>query len=119
MFFSFLSVGLQLSDQKELIAILFNAVGGCLMVIWFMIALSQIKLRRELEAEGELRVKMWGFPVLSWVTVAMLIALLILMLSDPGARMQIIAVSVLAVVLIAASFLAPGSRNKQAADVVT
>lgn len=118
-FFSFLSVGLQLSDQKELIAILFNAVGGCLMVIWFMIALSQIKLRRELEAEGELRVKMWGFPVLSWVTVAMLIALLILMLSDPGARMQIIAVSVLAVVLIAASFLAPGSRNKQAADVVT
>lgn len=97
---------------------LFNAVGGCLMVIWFMIALSQIKLRRELEAEGELRVKMWGFPVLSWVTVAMLAALLLLMLSDAGARMQIVAVAVLAAVLIALSFLAPGSRNKQAADLV-
>lgn len=117
-FFSFLSVTLQLSDQKELIGMLFNAVGGCLMVIWFMIALSQIKLRRELEAEGELRVKMWGFPVLSWVTVAMLAALLLLMLSDAGARMQIVAVAVLAAVLIALSFLAPGSRNKQAADVV-
>lgn len=117
-FFSFLSVALQLSDQKELIGMLFNAVGGCLMVIWFMIALSQIKLRRELEAEGELRVKMWGFPVLSWVTVAMLAALLLLMLSDAGARMQIVAVAVLAAVLIALSFLAPGSRNKQAADVV-
>lgn len=117
-FFSFLSVALQLSDQKELIGMLFNAVGGCLMVIWFMIALSQIKLRRELEAEGELRVKMWGFPVLSWVTVAMLAALLLLMLSDAGARMQIVAVAVLAAVLIALSFLAPGSRNKQAADMV-
>ncbi|PRQ12282.1 amino acid transporter [Corynebacterium sp. 13CS0277] len=123
-FFAFVSVALQFSDQKTLIGLLFNAVGGCLIVIWFMTCLSEIKLRPELEAEAAaagrpMKVRMWAYPVLPWITVAMLIALTVLMLFDAASRSQVIAVVVLAVVLAALSFLAPGRNNdKYTHDVV-
>ncbi|APT84481.1 amino acid permease [Corynebacterium aquilae] len=113
-FFAFASVALQFSDQKELIGILFNAVGGCLVVIWFMITLAEIRLRPQLEAEcnGQMPVKMWGYPVLPWLTVLMLTGLTVLMLFDEASRNQIVAVIVLAVVLAALSFLSPGRKHK-------
>ena len=91
--FAFVSVALQVWG-KDLIGILFNAVGGSLLVIWFMIALSQIKLRPQLEAEGSLLVRMWGYPVLSWITVAMIIGLTVLMLFDEQARLQVLTVAI-------------------------
>lgn len=94
LFFAFVSVALQVWGPKDLIAILFNAVGGALLVIWIMIALSQIKLRPQLEAEGSIKVRMWGYPVLSWITVAMIIGLGVLMLFDPQARLQVLTVAV-------------------------
>ena len=92
--FAFISVALQVWGPKDLIGILFNAVGGALLVIWFMIALSQIKLRPQLEAEGSLVVRMWAYPVLSWITVLMIVGLTVLMLFDEQARMQVLTVAV-------------------------
>lgn len=99
--FAFVSVALQVWGPENLIKILFNAVGGVLLVIWFMIALSQIKLRPQLLAEhnGTLPVRMWGFPVLSWVTAFMLLILGVLMLTDAEARWQVITVVIMFAVL--------------------
>lgn len=97
--FAFLSVALQIWGPANLITILFNAVGGSLLVIWVMISLSEIKLRPQFEAEGSLKVKMWGYPVLPWVAVILLAGLAILMLFDTGARMQVITVAVAFTVL--------------------
>ena len=52
-----------------------------------MIALSQIVLRLKTPPE-KLRVKMWFFPVLSILTVAGIVAVLVQMAFDSSARTQ-------------------------------
>ena len=99
MAFAYFSVFLQVKGPSDLIEILFNAVGGSLLVLWLMIAASQIKLRPLLEKEGKLAVKMWGYPYLSWLTIVALLVLGGLMFADPNARIKVIAVAVLFAVL--------------------
>ncbi|HIW96674.1 MAG TPA: amino acid permease [Candidatus Corynebacterium gallistercoris] len=103
--FAFASVALQVWGPPNLISILFNAVGGSLLVIWVMIGLSQIKLHPQLEAEGSLKVRMWAYPVLPWFTIVMLAGLALLMLFDEGARMQVITVSIAFAVLCGLGFV--------------
>lgn len=105
MFFAFASVGLQYWNPAGLLEFLLNAVGGCLIVIWLMICFSHLRLHEEMEANGELSVRMWGFPILPWVTVAALLGLTALMLFDSSARGQITSVTVVTLVLVALSFL--------------
>lgn len=92
--FGFISVALQVWGPANLIGILFNAVGGSLLVIWAMITLSAIKLRPVFEKQGNMPVRMWGYPWLPWITFLMVIALGILMVWDAGARMQVVTVAV-------------------------
>lgn len=93
MVFAFVSVGLQVVfDGSAVLVFLLNAVGGCLLVIWLVIALSEIKLRPQLEANDELSVRMWGYPLLSWVAVVLILGLGGMMLTDVDARQQVIAV---------------------------
>ncbi|MFV8380541.1 amino acid permease [Corynebacterium hindlerae] len=109
MVFAFASVGLQYWNPAGLLTFLLNAVGGCLIVIWLMICFSHLRLHREMEANGELSVRMWGFPVLPWLTVIALIGLTVLMLFDESARGQITSVTIVTLVLVALSFT---TRNK-------
>lgn len=111
MVFAFISVGLQVVfSNTSVLTFLLNAVGGCLLVLWIMIALSQIKLRPQLEASGELTVRMWAYPYLSWVAVLMLVGLGILMLTDPSTSQQIIAVLAVVIFLVIVAALTRRSR---------
>ena len=80
-----------------------------------MIALSQIKLRPALEKAGDLPVRMWAYPVLSWITVILLVGLTILMLWDPSARVQVITVAVAFVGLSILGFVV-GKTNPRARE---
>lgn len=116
MFFAFVSVALQYFNPAGLLDFLLNAVGGCLLVVWAMIALSQLKLRPELERNGEIStVRMWTHPWLGILTLVMLAGLVVLMLGDPGSRGQVFSVVVVFGSLIALSFVTPKSplRSKQ------
>ncbi|WJZ02270.1 amino acid permease [Corynebacterium freiburgense] len=117
MVFAFASVGLQYWNPEGLLDFLLNAVGGCLVVMWIAIGLSYIKLRPELAQEKDVPVRMWGWPWLPWLTVASLVGLIILMLSDEGSRSQITSVTVICVVLIGLSLI-PRRRNANAHDEV-
>lgn len=94
-FFGFVSVLLNWLLPDSLLSILLNAVGAALLVIWIFIVVSQLRLRRRLEAEGKLSLRMWGFPYLSWLTLAALGGLILLMLTDADARNQLISTAVL------------------------
>ena len=124
MVFAFISVGLQVVfSNTSVLTFLLNAVGGCLLVLWIMIALSQIKLRPQLEASGELTVRMWAYPYLSWVAVLMLVGLGILMLTDPSTSQQIIAVLAVVIFLVIVAALTRRSRaiareNANDADLI-
>ncbi|WJY67760.1 amino acid permease [Corynebacterium auris] len=107
--FAFAAVGLQMWNPPGLLDFLMNAVGGCLIVTWIMITLSYIKLHPVLQARGEnTELKVRGTSWVPWVTLAALIGLTLLMLTDDSSRAQIIAVIIVSAVIIAASFLRHG-----------
>ncbi|MDI9917373.1 amino acid permease [Rhodococcus sp. IEGM 1379] len=111
-FFGFVSVLLNWLLPDDLLGILLNAVGAALLVIWIFIVISHLRLRRQLEAEGKLSIRMWLFPYLSYATLAMLGAFVILMLFDDNARAQLISTSVLFAVIAALGYLNRHMRNR-------
>ena len=110
--FAIASVGLPCWNPPGLLAFLFNAVGGCLLVIWAFIVASFIKLHPVMRENGELtELRVPGFPWLPWVTAAALAGLTLLMLFDPAARNQVVSVLVLAAILVILSFVLPTGQR--------
>ncbi|MFE9673352.1 amino acid permease [Streptomyces sp. NPDC006259] len=70
---------------------LLNMIGAVILVVWVFIAVSQLRLRRRLEREASQRlvVRMWAFPVLTWVALAGMAAIFVLMAREPGTRVQL------------------------------
>lgn len=67
---------------------LLKSSGAIVLFVYLLIALSQIVLRRRTPPE-RLRVKMWGFPVLSFLTLAGIVAVLVQMVFEHEARTQL------------------------------
>ena len=94
-FFGLVAVGLQYWNPPGLLAFLLNAVGGCLIVIWFSIAFSFLRLHPQLVASGEItHVRMWAPSWLPWTAIALIAGLVLLMLTNPDGRFQVLAVTV-------------------------
>ncbi|NLU83861.1 amino acid permease [Rhodococcus sp. HNM0569] len=114
-FFGFVSVLLNWWLPDQLLGLLLNAVGAALLVIWTFIVVAHLRLRPRLEREGALTVRMWWFPYLSWLTLAMLGGFVVLMAFDTDARQQLIATFVLFLVLCVLSLL--NARRRRDAPV--
>ncbi len=67
---------------------LLNSSGAIILFVYWLIALSQIILRRRTPAD-QLRIKMWFFPVLSILTLVAITAVLVQMAFDHSARGQL------------------------------
>ncbi|MFF4159473.1 amino acid permease [Streptomyces sp. NPDC001678] len=90
--FGFASVILNLEWPDSIFQYLLNAVGSVLLFVWGLIAVSQLRLRRRIERETpeRLTLRMWCFPYLTWVALAAMAAVLVLMLTDDAARPQLL-----------------------------
>ncbi|WKV73940.1 amino acid permease [Streptomyces sp. PCS3-D2] len=99
--FGFATVLLSYWYPDTLFAWLLNMVGGVILVVWGFIAVSQSVLRRRLEREApeKLVVRMWGFPYLTWVALAGVAGVLVLMARGEDTRVQVIFTGGLAVAL--------------------
>lgn len=116
-FFGFVSVLLNWLLPDDLLGILLNAVGAALLVIWVFIVISHLRLRPQLEREGKLTVKMWLFPYLSYLTLALLAAFAVLMMFDDDARDQLIATAGLFLLILLLSVINSRRRARKAAAV--
>ncbi|WP_370375363.1 amino acid permease [Isoptericola sp. b515] len=117
-FFGVVAVVLNRLLPEVLLSVLLNAVGSALFVVWLLIAVSQLRLRPRLEAEARrtgvpMRLRMWAFPWLTWLTLAALVALAVLMLSDDAARAQLVATAGLVAVILAAYGLLVWRRRRR------
>ena len=93
--FGFAAVALQYWNPPGLLAFLLNAVGGCLIVLWIVVALSFVRIHPKLVATGEItEVRMWAPAVLPWVMIALAAGVIALMLADADGRFQMLAVAV-------------------------
>ena len=103
------------SPDKAFIWLL-NTIGAIILVVWFFIAASQLVLRRRTEREEpeKLVVRMWAFPVLTWVALAGMAAIFFLMAREEGTRVQLYATGALTLVLAVTGFALQRSRAKTA-----
>jgi len=83
----FLSVIMSGVAPNTVFLFLLNSSGAIVLFVYLLIAVSQIVLRLRTPPE-KLRVKMWFFPVLSILTVAGIVAVLVQMAFDSTARSQ-------------------------------
>ncbi|AWW39564.1 MULTISPECIES: amino acid permease [Streptomyces] len=85
---------------------LLNMIGAVILVVWFFIAVSQLRLRRRLERESphKLVVRMWAFPVLTWVALAGMVAIFVLMAREPDTRVQLYSTGAMTLVLAAIGY---------------
>ncbi|WP_340379167.1 amino acid permease [Streptomyces sp. SS7] len=85
---------------------LLNMIGAVILIVWIFIAAAQLRLRRRLEREApeRLAVRMWAFPLLTWVALAGMAAIFVLMAREPGTRVQLYASGGMTVFLAAAGY---------------
>ncbi|MEW1720541.1 amino acid permease [Streptomyces sp. NPDC093109] len=91
--FGFVSVLLNLKWPDSVFLYMLNAVGAVLLFVWALIAVSQLRLRRHIQAalpDRLLLLRMWFFPWLTWATLLAMAAVFVLMLTDDTARPQLL-----------------------------
>jgi GABA permease len=69
-----------------------NSAGAVALFVYAIIAGSQIRMRRKLEAESpeRLKLRMWGYPWLSWLTLAGTLVVVVSMAFVDDARSQLL-----------------------------
>lgn len=85
----FLSVIAAYVSPDKVFLFLLNSSGAVILFVYLLIAVSQFILRRR-TSEDQLRVKMWGFPVLTVVAAVGIVAILVQMGLTGDTRGQLV-----------------------------
>lgn len=99
----FATVALNYLSPDTVFLFLVNSSGAVAIFVWLAIAVSQLRMRRQLEQQTpeQLTLRMWGYPYLTWVTIVGMVALLVGMLFDADARSQLLLSLLVAAVVVA------------------
>jgi len=78
-------------SPSKLFAFLVDASGALMLIIYLLIAVAQIRLRRQLESTDpqRLTLRMWGFPWLSYAVIAAIGGVLLAMLARPSSAVEL------------------------------
>jgi GABA permease len=106
-FFAYIAVIFDYVSPDKVFLFLVNASGGIALLVYLVICISHIQLRRKFERENPdvLQVKMWGFPYLTYLTILGILLVLISMLFFEDLRSQVTLTLLIAVLIIATYFL--------------
>ncbi|MFF1295533.1 MULTISPECIES: amino acid permease [unclassified Streptomyces] len=104
--FGFVCVLLSYWRPDDVFSWLLNMIGGVILVVWGFIAVSQLRLRGRLEREApeRLTVRMWAFPVLTWVAMVGMAGIFVLMAREADTRVQLYFTGGMTVVLSAVGY---------------
>jgi GABA permease len=113
-FVGFLAATASIVSPNGVFLFLINTSGAIILMIYMVIAVGEIRLRRRLESTGvHLSLKMWLFPWLSWGVVVGICVVLVLMAITPDLRKQLLwsalSVAVIAVAYVARKWLTPAA----------
>lgn len=83
--------------------VLLHSYGALALVVYAFIAWSQIRMRRRMEAAGEpIKMRMWLFPWVSYLTLAAMVAVIVAMAVLPDSRLDFVwSMGSLAVICVA------------------
>ena len=73
----------------EVFGFLLSTTGAIALLVYLVIAISQLRMRRQLEQQGiEPSFKMWCFPWLTWLVIALILTVLSYMFLSPDYRYE-------------------------------
>jgi len=89
--FGYCAVIASVLSPSRVFAFLVNASGALMLVIYLLLALSELRMRRRLQASdpARLTLRMWGYPGLTWLVIAVIIAILLSMLWERGTAAEL------------------------------
>ena len=84
--FGYCAVIASVLSPTRVFAFLVNASGALMLVIYLLLAYSQLRMRRRLETTDPTRltIRMWCFPWLTWLVIIGIAAILLSMLWEPS-----------------------------------
>jgi GABA permease len=90
--FGYGAVVMSYVSPDTVFAFLVNSYGTVAIFVYVLIAVSQLRLRARLEKEdpARLRVRMWGYPYLTYLAIAGMLAIVLAMGFIPGQRTPLI-----------------------------
>jgi GABA permease len=90
--FGYAAVVMSYVSPDMVFAFLVNSYGTVAIFVYVMIAISQLRLRARLEREapGRLRLRMWGYPYLTYLTIAGMCAIVVAMAFIPDQRTPLV-----------------------------
>ncbi|TFD29439.1 amino acid permease [Cryobacterium cryoconiti] len=98
----FITVGMNYLYPDTVFLFLVNTSGAIALLVWLVIAVSQLLLRRRMgtDAASRLSLKMWAFPYLTWVAIAAIVALLVGMAILERTRQELLMSMLLAGIVV-------------------
>ncbi len=105
--FGYVTVAMSYLSPDRIFAFLVNSYGTVAIFVYVLIAAAELRLRRRLEREApeRLRVRMWGYPWLTGVAIAGMLAILAAMAVIPEQRVSLAFGLVSAAILVGAWLL--------------
>jgi GABA permease len=117
--FGYVAVVMSYVSPETVFAFLVNSYGAVAIFVYVFIAISQLRLRRTLEREDpeRLRVRMWAYPYLTYITIASMILIVAAMAFIPAQQKPLLfgVISLLALLLAYVPRLLWGRKTPAAA----
>jgi len=110
---SYISVIFNYLSPDKIFLFLVNASGGVALLVYLVIAFSQLRLRRKYEKEnpGALKIKMWLFPYLTYATILVITTIFIMMAFIDSLRAQFYLTTLIAGFVVCSFFVGKNRRS--------
>ena len=105
--FGYVTVVMSYLSPDKIFAFLVNSYGTVAIFVYVLIAVAELRLRRRLEQQApeRLRIRMWGYPWLTRIAIAAMLAILAAMAVIPDQRVSLAFGLVSAAILLGAWLL--------------
>lgn len=101
---------------KEILDVLMNTTGMIALLVYLVIAISQLRLRRQMQQQGiEPELKMWLFPGLTYVVIAFISVCLIAMMFIEEYQVLVVSTGIAALILMTMGLILQYKQKAKAA----
>jgi GABA permease len=111
----FLSTILAYLSPDKVFLFLVNSSGAIALFVYLLIAVSELRMRRQLEREApeRLKVRMWAFPYLTYLAIAAMVVVIGAMALVDDVRSQLIPSFISLAVVLAAYWVTSRAERRQ------
>jgi GABA permease len=98
---AFLTVIVNYYAPAKVFKFLIDSSGAIALLVYLVIAVSQLRMRKILLAEGaDIKMKMWLYPWLTWLVIGFIGFVLVALLFRPAQQLEVISTGLLAIAII-------------------